>query len=356
MKRSALTTPLLSWIMLWCLANSPSSSLATLYAGNITVVNMAPENGTCFTPVWVGIHDGTFDIFNMSEPVSAELERSVEDGDLFSFQTIFATTSVTGFQTVTGSAPLCPGVSVTVPFDNLNIANGTAFYLSFVSMIVPSNDAFLANDDPRLFQLFDANGNYIPTGIFELDAIGADVWDAGSEINDELAENVPLLGQVTKNSGTTENGVVMVHPGLNDTGAGGIVDVPQFAAADFTFPNYNIMHMEIEFVEMEPGAPTLSLTLAPTGTSVPTTTPGFTNSNSTSLMSFPPVATTSAPSSSPVSSTPIPSSSTVGGTLVDEPNTTAVPISTSGAAGAAVVDQSTWRLAVVIMSLSVLLP
>jgi hypothetical protein len=352
MKRSTSTTTLLSWVILWCLASYPSSSLAKFYEGSITVVNMAPESGTCFTPVWVGIHDGTFDIFNLSEPVSAELESIVEDGDLFSFQTLFATSGITGYQTVAGSALLCPGENVTVPFDNLNIVNGTAFYLSFVSMIVPSNDAFLANDDPRLFELFDDNGNYIPTGIFELDAIGADVWDAGSELNDERPENVFLLGQVTKNSGTTENGVVTIHPGLNDTGSGGILDFPQFSMADFTFPNYNIMHMEIEFVESEPGAPTQSLTLAPTGASVPTTTPDSTNSNTPSPKSIPPVTTAPAPPSSlpvsstlPVLSTPIPSSSPV-----------AAPISTSGTAAAvAVAPFGSWRMAVLILFLTALL-
>ena len=56
-----------------------SSSL--LYRVEVTVSNPGPQDGTCQTPVWIGIHDGSFDIYNRNEPASPELERLAEDGN-----------------------------------------------------------------------------------------------------------------------------------------------------------------------------------------------------------------------------------------------------------------------------------
>ena len=46
-----------------------------------TIVNNAPENGVFLTPVWLGFHDGTFDLFSSGESASASLERLAEDGN-----------------------------------------------------------------------------------------------------------------------------------------------------------------------------------------------------------------------------------------------------------------------------------
>jgi len=48
----------------------------------VTVENLAPSNGTFITPVWFGFHDGSFDLFNVSEAASPELERLAEDGQI----------------------------------------------------------------------------------------------------------------------------------------------------------------------------------------------------------------------------------------------------------------------------------
>ena len=46
----------------------------------ITVENLAPENGIGFATVWFGLHDGSFDFFNAGEPASEDLEFVAEDG------------------------------------------------------------------------------------------------------------------------------------------------------------------------------------------------------------------------------------------------------------------------------------
>ena len=53
-------------------------SLAILVAGSaaavevhVTIENLAPEAGNFLTPVWVGFHDGTFDVYDLGAPASA---------------------------------------------------------------------------------------------------------------------------------------------------------------------------------------------------------------------------------------------------------------------------------------------
>ena len=54
-------------------------------------------------------------------------------------------------------------------------------YLDFASMVVPSNDFFFANQDPKAYQLFDSAGNF--TGPITINIYGSNVWDAGSEVD-----------------------------------------------------------------------------------------------------------------------------------------------------------------------------
>ena len=84
-----------------------------------------------------------------------------------------------------------PGVttSQTITFDSSEIADNR--YLSYASMFFPSNDAFIANDDPTEVPIFDEKGNFIGA---EFIIAGNEVWDAGTEVNDESPLNVPLNG------------------------------------------------------------------------------------------------------------------------------------------------------------------
>ena len=52
------------------LASAPSAQAVAL---KIKVENLAPMAGTLFTPVWVGVHDGSFDLFDAGAPASAAL-------------------------------------------------------------------------------------------------------------------------------------------------------------------------------------------------------------------------------------------------------------------------------------------
>jgi hypothetical protein len=68
--------------------------------------------------------------------------------------------------------------------------------------------------------------------------------DAGTEINDEIAMNTPLLGQTIGNTGSTENGIISLHGGFLP---GGPI-LTQFPNADFTRPGYQIARIKVEAV------------------------------------------------------------------------------------------------------------
>jgi hypothetical protein len=54
-------------------------------------------------------------------------------------------------------------------------------FFTFASMVVPSNDFFIGNDDPREYALFDANG---ALQINQITLRANEIWDAGSEVFD----------------------------------------------------------------------------------------------------------------------------------------------------------------------------
>jgi hypothetical protein len=78
-------------------------------------------------------------------------------------------------------------------------------YFSFASMLVPSNDFFLGNDDPMAYELFDAGGNFL--GPLTIDVYSDDAWDAGTEVNDLTDGPAFIVGQ-DATMGTPEGGVV----------------------------------------------------------------------------------------------------------------------------------------------------
>lgn len=57
--------------------SEPDTETTTL---QITVENIAPENGAGFAALWFGLHDGSFDVFDPGDPASKSLEFLVEDG------------------------------------------------------------------------------------------------------------------------------------------------------------------------------------------------------------------------------------------------------------------------------------
>lgn len=221
-------------------ANGGRDRAARLFEVTVEVTNLAPENGTSQTPVWVGVQDGSFDLYDRNEPISAELERLAEDGSVGPIVSAFAASGA-GKDSIVGAAPIAPGASASVTFV-VDAERGQEQYFSYASMVLPSNDAFIANGNPKAHQLFTRGGQFRPTTFV---VRGNEVLDAGSEVNDEAPDTTAFFGQSMPDTGQVEGGVVTLHQGFNDPATGGILASPDFENADFTAPGYRTLRFKI---------------------------------------------------------------------------------------------------------------
>lgn len=181
----------------------------------VQVENLSPDTGFFLTPLWFGLHDGGFDLFDAGSPASSSLEDLAEDGITAGIEADFAgpnrrqgvVTGPAGFGSVNPQPPLIDtGETAT---HSLSINNPSAYrYFSFASMVIPSNDAFIGNADPTAHEVFDALGEF--NGPLVIDIFGSDIWDAGTEVNDTLGAAFSTLG----GTATDESGSVATHPGL----------------------------------------------------------------------------------------------------------------------------------------------
>ena len=203
--------------------------------------NRAPTGGTCLTPAWVGIHDGDFDLYDRGARLPGFMVGLVEDGVPADVVAQFAGAAGTTVDTVlanTANDPpvICPGESVTAAVEHE--VTGRQFF-SYASMVIPSNDAFVANGDPQEHEIF--NFFRFPVGA-SFTVPGAEVLDGGTEVNDEEMFSTAAAGQANNGDGAdTPDGVVADHPGFI---AGGrlLTDNP---ARDFTADGYTVLEMEV---------------------------------------------------------------------------------------------------------------
>ncbi|GEM_PF-2409208 len=179
----------------------------------ITFTNDAPEGGTFLTPPWVAIQDGNFDIYDRGEAAAEFLERLAEDGTVSDIGEAFESSGAEGSDgVITG-----PGGAAAGPLDTgesgsiiLTVHPAKSQFLSFASMVIPSNDAFISSPgDPRGIQIFDDKGNFIGQ---DVEIKGSDVLDAGTEVNTE--QDAAFLNQSAPDTGVDEGGVVASHPGF----------------------------------------------------------------------------------------------------------------------------------------------
>jgi len=227
-------------------------SVANAITVNVEVTNLFAPGGLAFTPVWLGFHDGTFDNFDAGSAASAELQALAEGGDVSGIQGLFTGNGVQGVVAAPDGFPGAPvfepGESASATFGINAADNG---YLSFLSMLIPTNDAFIGNDDPMAYSLFDGGGNFVGLDIL---VIGGQVWDAGTEEN--IGFDSPFLvgGDAMPRQG--EGGVVGLHSGL-DLILGGLAifgaDTPAGysilqAAADFTARGFEVARISVSRV------------------------------------------------------------------------------------------------------------
>ncbi|MDJ0509349.1 MAG: spondin domain-containing protein [Crocosphaera sp.] len=236
-------------------------SLANAAKVQVTITNVAPQDGLFFSQTWVGFHDGTFDIFDLGQPAPAFVEPLAEDATVTAIAAAFAASNPQGTQeTIEGPnrVMLPPATTFDPPFFDLFANNGSTSteiltvdpaqsqYFSYGAMALPSNDAFIANGDPFAFKIFDDNGNFIGADFI---VTGNQLWDAGVEVNDEIPQNTAAIGQISPNTGVDENGVVTLHPGMIP-GGNILAARPNAPSSDFFLDpnnraNYTIARIQI---------------------------------------------------------------------------------------------------------------
>ncbi|QJR37897.1 spondin domain-containing protein [Gemmatimonas groenlandica] len=140
----------------------------------VTVRNLAPTNSISFAPTHLGFHRGVFDAFNDGQTPGAGIISVAEGGAGDVWQSDFALADPTAVRGTIGMA-LLPGQSRSQSFLVNSALNP---FFSFASMVVPSNDFFVGNDNPQAFRLFDAMGNLL---INRITQTSSQIWDAGSE-------------------------------------------------------------------------------------------------------------------------------------------------------------------------------
>jgi hypothetical protein len=186
----------------------------------VGVENLQPADGFFFTPVWVGFHDGSFDLFDPGAAASDPLEVIAEEGNPGPLSSLFLSamngdgsarydhvlTAPGGFE---GAPVFDPGEKITMDLD-VPMASSNQ-YLSFASMAIPSNDAFIGNMDPQAFRVFNADGSF--AGPLTIELFGSSIHDAGTESNTGQGAAFSTIG----GTGEDEGGVVLAtHPGLDN--------------------------------------------------------------------------------------------------------------------------------------------
>ena len=233
------------------LANDPSIPSVVVKISNLT-----PSRGTLLTPVWVGFHDGSFDSYDGGSPASVplggdEIERLAEDGNTGPISATFeALTGNAPQATIVGpTGPLAPGEFQTMTF---NVDPTSDRYFSYASMIIPSNDAFIANGNPLAHMIFNPGGDFVGSPFI---VSGDESNDAGTEVNDEIAGNVAFLAQAAPDTGATENGVVVTpFPGFAAPGTlaypNGILNYPVFGNTAVSGDSDRLLGVEFRFVDL----------------------------------------------------------------------------------------------------------
>ena len=168
---------------------------------SVTITNVTKGQRISAPLVWS--HNAMVTFFEVGMPASQALQSSAEAGNPGLLATVFVRSSDVDDVVRSIEGLLTPGDSVT-----LTVEAGGAFNLiSFVSMLNPTNDAFVAVQGMKIPKAGKSRVAYVPA------------YDAGSEINDELCASIP--GGFCDGEGRSREdgeGFVHVHAGIRGVG------------------------------------------------------------------------------------------------------------------------------------------
>lgn len=173
---------------------------ARLVDVTVTIENLAPANSVSFAPLRFAFNAGRFDAFNTGAVATAPIISIAEGGSGSDWFPAFAAAEPAAVFGSTMGA-LLPGATATTAA--FRIDTEVNRYFTFGTMVIPSNDHFLGNDDPLEYRIFDRAGNLLITSI---DQTTDEIWNNGSEATDPA--NAAFLVGGVNDQRTPEGGVV----------------------------------------------------------------------------------------------------------------------------------------------------
>ncbi len=162
---------------------------------DVTITNVT--RGQVVTPPIVIVHGAGYVLFESGAAASAELVTLAETGNPGPLAASAGADPAVA-DVATGGGVLLPGESVTLTVT----AGGGAKYLSAAAMLAVTNDGFAALRGIKL----PKKGSI---------TVGADIYDAGSEANNEANGFVPALGGGNARDTADAEGFVHVHAGVH---------------------------------------------------------------------------------------------------------------------------------------------
>ena len=187
----------------------PVSQMFEITLTNLTTGEPGTGGQVLSPPIFV-THAAGINLAAVGQPASPALVLLAENGDTSGLVALAAAAGANAMPTA-DVVPPGGSVTVTVTADMINSS------LSVGSMLVSTNDAFIAATD---VPLFDENGAPVSASI-DLNA-----YDAGSEENTEMASDIPGpvgLDEAADPPGSnarvpTEGGVIAPHEGIQGVG------------------------------------------------------------------------------------------------------------------------------------------
>ncbi|MEO7200937.1 MAG: hypothetical protein ABIY56_12080 [Dokdonella sp.] len=253
-----------SWLIALCLGISLLvGGMAQARAATINVsfewVDDRPASSTGARVITLFHHDGSFDLYDQGKPASRLLAKLLNntatqaDVDEVAPGVLIGSLLVGDwFIDMQPFAGLPPDVAQLDPVQHR--------FLTVFIPVLPSNDAFIANEDPYRIELFDLNKDF--KGPKVVSFYGNDVMDAGVCVNDEARLYILDTWNQAQQQCAAEDGVVRWHPGFNGSwrnpdalpqrilggsfeGAPGGTRLLDLQAADFTRPGARIGRLVI---------------------------------------------------------------------------------------------------------------
>ncbi|HDM8187270.1 TPA: spondin domain-containing protein [Vibrio harveyi] len=186
------------------LAGCPSdddNDVVKSYRYTINVANLTANQP--MSPLAILAHNDKYKLFEIGKSASVELEHLAEGGSNAELLALKDSNDYV-YQTLSGNGLVLPGSSDSVTF---TVDPHKAGDVSIASMLVNTNDAFVGETGLSLKSL----------AVGESYEMSMNVWDSGTELNDELAATIPGPaggGEGFNAARNDTNDVVAFHAGV----------------------------------------------------------------------------------------------------------------------------------------------